>query len=112
MNKTAKRVLAPIVLLAGVSSAALMGTAPAHANSGGFIVVNGPLVGEVTGVDVSPVVNILVKDSPILSDNDISVLENDLNNTKIDVQDIDATILNFYKSINVPINVSDIIVKL
>jgi len=45
MNKTAKRVLAPIVLMAGVSSAALMGTTPAHANSGGFgfVVVNGPL---------------------------------------------------------------------
>ena len=111
MNKSAKRVFAPLALAAAASGAALMAAAPAHANSG-YSCVNDTLIAAVNCVEVNPVVNVTIKNSPILSGNDISVLENNLNNTKVDVQDIDATVLNFYKSINIPIDVSDIIVKL
>ena len=113
MNKTMKRALAPFVLVAGVSSAVLMGVAPAHANGGGFKCVDDTLIAVANCVEVNPVVNVTIKNSPILSGNDISILENNLNNTKLDVQDIDATVLNFYNNVvKVPINVSDIVVKL
>lgn len=119
MNKMTKRFFAPLALAAGVSGAALAGAAPAQASvtpnwgsGSGYTCVNDTVIAALNCVQVNPVVNITVKDSPILSGNDISVLENNLNNTKVDVQDIDATVLNFYKSINVPINVSDILIKL
>ena len=119
MNKMTKRFFAPLALAAGVSGAALMGAAPASAavspnwgSGSGYTCVNDTVIAVLNCVQVNPVVNITVKDSPVLSDNEISVLDNDLNNTKVDVQDIAATVLNFYKSINVPINIDDILVKL
>lgn len=119
MNKMTKRFFAPLALAAGVSGAALMGAAPAQAavtpnwgSGSGYSCSNVGLVNAVDCIQANPVVTVNVTNSPILSNNDISVLENNLNNTKVDVQDIDACVLNFYKSINVPITVQDILVKL
>lgn len=119
MNKMTKRFFAPLALAAGVSGAALIAAAPAQASvtpnwtsGSGYHCSNVGVVNAVDCIQVDPSVTVNVTNSPILSGNDLSVLENNLNNTKVDVQDIDATVLNFYKSINVPITVQDILVKL
>lgn len=118
MNKMTKRFFAPLALAAGVSGAALMGAAPAQASvtpnwgsGSGYTCVNVGLV-NVDCNQINPVVNVNILTGKTLSDDQLTVLSNDLNNTKVDVQDIDATVQNFCASIGIPITVKDILVKL
>ncbi len=103
---------APLAVLFGLLTALLLGgTASALAATpdsghGSFTCNNVAGVTVVQCSDVLDNVKVTINGNRVLTNNELNILSGDLNNTQLDVQDIDVTVINAYKSFNPPINIT------
>ncbi len=111
------RKFTPVAMLVGLLASLLLGGAVAQAGTLGDLSkkVNPDFeCNQVVGVNVVSCNDVVVGDieieiegNRVLTDNEIEILEDNLNNTEVDVDAFEKTIINTYKSFNPSIEVND-----
>jgi hypothetical protein len=103
-----KKLLVPAAVFMGLIPAVLLGGASAASATGHYSCSNG-LANVVTcnSTDVGPVI-VKITGSRTLTDNELSVLENNLNNVAVNVTALKNVTVDTYKSFNPSVTIKNI----